>query len=199
MKIFTLIGISFYVMIISLLGVLLILFGMHVLTVQNVSLFLEKLYVDLSSRLITALVGILLILLSFSFAQLILGKIQKERTIAFTGTAGRVTVALSAVEDLIRRMCSAIPEVKELKPYVIAGKRGIEIDLKVVLRSEINIPDLTARLQEMVKSRLQDILGIDEQIMVRIHVAKIVSQEEKDKKIKKEFEKTQNPIPFSGF
>jgi len=140
-----------------------------------------------------------MILLSLSFAQLILGKMQKERTIAFSSPTGRVTIALSAVEDLIKRMCSSIPEVKELRPYVIAGKRGLEIDLKVILRSEINIPDLTTRLQDMVKTRLQDVLGVDEQIMIRIHVAKIVSVEEKDKKAKKEFEKTTPNIPFSGF
>ena len=199
MKFFTFIAVGFYVIMISLIGVLLILFSLHLLAVQDVSLILSQLYADKSARIIVSLTGLLLILLAFSFAQLILGKMQKERTIAFNSPTGRVTVALSAVEDLIRRMCSAMPEVKELRPYVIAGKRAIEIDLKVILRSESNIPDLTARLQDMIKVRLQDILGVEEQIVVRIHVAKIVSLEEKDKKAKKEFEKTTPNIPFSGF
>jgi len=198
MKFFTILGVTFYVVIISLIGILAILFSAHILPVQDVNILLEQLYNDGSSRLIIGLVSALLILLGFSFAQLILGKMQKERTIAFNSPTGRVTVALSAVEDLIRRMCSSIPEVKELRPYVIAGKRGIEIDLKVILRSEINIPELTTRLQDLVKNRLQDLLGVDEQIIVRIHIAKIVSTEEKDKKGKKEFEKTPT-IPFSGF
>ncbi|MDD5044532.1 MAG: alkaline shock response membrane anchor protein AmaP [Candidatus Omnitrophica bacterium] len=199
MKFLTIIGVGFYVIVISLISTLLILFSLHILAVQDVTMVLSLLYTDNSYRIISGLVGLLLILLSLSFAQLILGKMQKERTIAFNSPSGRVTVALSAVEDLIKRMCASIPEVKELRPYVIAGKRGIEIDLKVILRSEINIPELTTRLQDMIKNRLQDILGIDEQIVVRIHVAKIVSVEEKDKKAKKEFEKTTPNMPFSGF
>ncbi|MCM8779910.1 MAG: alkaline shock response membrane anchor protein AmaP [Candidatus Omnitrophica bacterium] len=198
MKLFSIIGIGFYVVVIGLIGVLAIFFSLHILYVQDINIALEQIYNDGASRIIIGLAGLLLILLSLSFAQIILGKMQKERTIAFSSPTGRVTVALSAVEDLIRRMCSAMPEVKELRPYVIAGKRGIEIDLRVTLRSEINIPELTTRLQEMVKDRLQNILGVDEQIIVRIHIAKIVSIEEKDKKGKKEAEKAP-PIPFSGF
>jgi uncharacterized alkaline shock family protein YloU len=144
------------------------------------------------------LTGVLLIFISISFAQLILGKIQRERTIAFANPSGQVTIALSAVEDLITRLLRPIPEIKEVRPDVIAGKRGIEIDLRLVLRSEANIPELTMQLQETVKNKVQELLGIEEQIMVRIHVAKIISLEEKEKK-KKELEKEEPSVPFSGY
>jgi uncharacterized alkaline shock family protein YloU len=81
---------------------------------------------------------------------------------------------------------------------VIATKKGIVVDLRVVLKSEANIPELTDRLQEITRFKIQEVLGLEEQIIVRIHVAKIVSAEEKDKK-RKEPEKEEPTIPFSGY
>jgi uncharacterized alkaline shock family protein YloU len=109
-----------------------------------------------------------------------------------------VTIALSAVEDLIKRLAGIIPEIRDLRPDVIATKKGIIVDLRVVLRSEANIPELTGRLQEMVRSKIQEVLGLEEQVTIRIHVIKIVSAEEKEKR-KKEIEKEEPPIPFSGY
>ncbi|MFH0762762.1 MAG: alkaline shock response membrane anchor protein AmaP, partial [Candidatus Omnitrophota bacterium] len=152
-----------------------------------------------NSRIILGLVGLLLILVSFSFAQLILGRFQREKTIAFNTSSGEVSISLSAVEDLIRRIAVALPQIKELRPDVIATKKGaIVVDLRVVLKSEANIPELTARLQEITRAKLQEVLGIDEQIIIKIHVAKIISREDKDKK-KKEPEAQEPAIPFSGY
>ncbi len=165
---------------------------------QDIIVWLGYLQANLQTRIILGLMGIALVIISISFAQLILGKIQREKTVAFTNPSGQVTIALSAVEDLIIRLVRPIPEIKEVRPDVVAGKRGIEIDLRLILKSEVNIPDLTIHLQEMVKNKVQEILGIEEQIIVRIHVLKIVSIDEKEKK-KKEPEKEEPSIPFSGY
>jgi len=110
-----------------------------------------------------------------------------------------VTISLSAVEDLIRRLAGIIPEVKELRPNVVANKKGIIVEMRVVLRSEANIPELTSRLQDITKSKIQEVLGVDEQIIIRIHVAKI-AHDEKDSRRKKDFEKEdRSTIPFSGY
>jgi len=144
-------------------------------------------------RVILALSGSLLILVSISLAQLIMGRFQREKTIAFKTASGEVTIALSAVEDLIKRITALMPEVKELRPDVKANKRGITVELRVVLKSEANIPGLTERLEEMTKGKMQEVLGLEEKIFVNTHIVKIVSQDEKDKK------QQQPAIPFSGY
>lgn len=198
MKIFTALGIIFYTTVLSLIGGILIVFALNWLPMQDIIVWLGYLQANLQTRIILGLMGIALVIISISFAQLILGKIQREKTVAFTNPSGQVTIALSAVEDLIIRLVRPIPEIKEVRPDVVAGKRGIEIDLRLILKSEVNIPDLTIHLQEMVKNKVQEILGIEEQIIVRIHVLKIVSIDEKEKK-KKEPEKEEPSIPFSGY
>lgn len=199
MRFFTVLGIIFYTTVLFLIAAILVIFALNWLQAKDIINILEYIQMSPNSRIIIGLAGILLVLISISFAQLILGRLQRERTIAFNNPSGQVTISLNAVEDLIKRITSSVAEIKEVRPDVIAGKRGIEVNLKVILKSEANIPDLTSQLQEIIKNRVQETLGIEEQIVVRIHVAKIVSFEEKDKR-RKESEKREEPtVPFSGY
>ena len=198
MRIFTVLGILFYAVVLILIGMILIIFSVNLLQPQDINNLLAYMQYNINSRIIVGLSGLLLIVISFSFAQLILGRFQRERTIAFTTASGEVTIALSAVEDLIKRLAGVIPEIKELRPDVIATKKGIVVDIRVVLKSEANIPDLTARLQEITRSKIQEILGLEEQIIIKIHVVKIISIHDADKK-RKELEKEEPTIPFSGY
>jgi len=198
MRIFTVLGIFFYAAVIILASLALIVFALNILQPQDINNLLVQVQGSINSRIITGISGLLLILISFSFAQLILGRFQREKTIAFTTSSGEVTIALSAVEDLIRRLTGIIPEIKELRPDVIANKKGIVVDLRVILKKEANIPELTSRLQDITRTKIQEVLGVEEQIIVKIHVAKIAAIEDKDKR-KKDFEKTEPEIPFNGY
>ncbi|MFA5429562.1 MAG: alkaline shock response membrane anchor protein AmaP [Candidatus Omnitrophota bacterium] len=203
MRFFNSLGIVFYATVLIIIGAGLIVYSFNLLQPAQISDVLVYLQSGLNTRLIVGLSGLLLILISFSFAQLILGRFQSEKTIAFTTPSGEVTVALSAVEDLIRRIAALLPEIRELRPDVIAGKKGLMVDLRVILRSEANIPELTARLQDLTKSKIQSALGIEEQINIRIHIAKIITSEEKDKKRKSqsvaEPMEQQAGLPYGGY
>jgi len=203
MRFFNSLGIVFYATVLIIIGAGLIVYSFNLLQPAQISDVLVYLQSGLNTRLIVGLSGLLLILISFSFAQLILGRFQSEKTIAFTTPSGEVTVALSAVEDLIRRIAALLPEIRELRPDVIAGKKGLMVDLRVILKSEANIPELTARLQDLTKSKIQSALGIEEQINIRIHIAKIITSEEKDKKRKSqsgaEPMERQAGLPYGGY
>jgi len=198
MRFFTVFGILFYTVVLILIGMMLIIFSINILQPQDITNLFAYMQYNINSRIIVGLSGLLLIVISFSFAQLILGRFQRERTIAFTTSSGEVTIALSAVEDLIKRLAVLIPEIKELRPDVIATKKGILVDIRVVLKSEANIPDLTSRLQEITKSKIQEILGLEEQIITKIHVVKIIPVQDSDRK-RKELEKDEPTIPFGGY
>jgi len=199
-------GILFYTAVLVFIGLLTIffsvLFSVPAMQAQSIKYINDLLFIiqnNLNYRIIIGLSGLLLIVISFSFAQLILSRFQREKTIAFHSPSGDVTIALSAIEDLIRHFILIIPEIKELKPDVIVNRKGsIIVNLRVVLKSEANIPELTSHLQEITKSKIQEVLGVEEQIVIRIHIAKIFSREEKERR-KKEAEKDESAIPFGGY
>jgi len=200
MKLFTIFCTYLFSLVFIAFGILIICFSLHLITPQNILDFLIETYNSsfLYSRIAVLLTGVLIILVSVSFVQSVLGKFQKEKTIAFTTSQGQVTISLSAVEDLIKRLTASMFDIKDVRPDVIATKRGLEISLRIVLRSEVNIPDLTMHLQELVRTKIQEVLGIEEPISVKIHVAKITYSEEKRKKEEKR-EETEPIIPFAGY
>ncbi len=179
-----------------IIGGFLIAFALNVLTVQNIIWLLEVMFHIKNMQLITGGIGFFLIFASIFIAQITLGKIQREKTIAFNNPDGQVTVSLSAIEEFIRRLSSVLPEVKDLRSNVIAGKKGIDIDSRVSLWSDANIPQTTESIQAVIKSRLQEMLGIEEAIVVRVHVGKIIPKEKKHSRKKDEDLETVQIAPY---
>ena len=197
------IALLFYVLTISIIGGVAILFVLHIILLEDVNSYLAVIYNDTHIRSLTGGIGFALIALSFIFARIISGGRQKERTIAFDNPSGRVSISLSAVEDLVRKLMYSLAEIKEVRLHIIATKKGIEVEARLVLKADVNIPDITIRLQELIKSKIQEILGIEEAVIVRIHVVKIVLEEHKPKRGKEDAEEKEKlepaPVPFQGY
>jgi len=198
MRFLTLLGVIFYATIITIIGMSVVLFSLQVvninqLDVTNLSNLIAQ---DANLRYVLLLVGVLLIFISVSFAQIILGKIERERSIAFQNPSGPVIISVSAIEDLIKRLTNSIFEIKESRPEVVKRKKDLEVYLRIVLKHETNIPDLASRLQELIKVKIQEILRVEDPIIVKIHVQKIISAEEKKKK---DTNKETETIPYQGY
>ena len=161
MKIYNVI-IFFYILVSALLGAGILSFSLNLVDLNEVVFRLNEISSNLNARIVLAASGILLILIALLLAQITSARREREKTIAFNNPSGQVTITLFAVEDLIRRIGQELPQIKELRPNVIATKkRGIQVTIRLTLKSETNIPEFTAQLQEMVKSRIQEIFGID--------------------------------------
>lgn len=204
MKFFRALGVYFYSAVVILNGLLLIFLALFFSYAKNIQTydvisFFTYIQNNLSFRIALGVSGTLLIVISIWVADAILGKFQREKTIAFPTPSGEVTIALSAIEDLIRRLAGQIPGIKELRPDVIAKKGGnIIVDLRVILKSEANIPELTERLQEVTRSKIQEVLGVEGQIIIKIHVLKISQSEERERK-RRESEIEEPKLPFNAY
>ncbi|MFH1478357.1 MAG: alkaline shock response membrane anchor protein AmaP [Candidatus Omnitrophota bacterium] len=193
MKILNIFLILIYTFLFSILGAILIALSIRLESFNVfVSLF-DYLKSANNIRLGIGIAGLLIIFINISIAQLSLGKIQKEKTIAFDNTYGQVTVSLAAIEDYIKKLTSRISEIKEIRSSVIALKSGIEVNTRVSLYSGANIPEITEKIQNIIKMHLQEMLGIEEKPTIKIHVAKIVQQENPTK------EQKTTKTPESGF
>ena len=198
MKLFTWIIMSCYMILFILMGLGLMAFSLQWVPVEGAVDWIQTAYLDRNLRLGTFLTGAGLVLLNWVIAQLTLAKLQRQKTIAFENPDGQVTVSLSAIEDFIRRSARELPEVKELRSDVIAGKGRIQVRARVTLWSEAHIPEVSERIQGLIKSRVQEMLsGIEEPVLVKVHVAKIAHREEEPPSQRRGEERT--PTPFRGF
>jgi len=186
MRIISGLTLFFYTLVFLIIGGFFITISLNLLPQEAITETIEAIYATPNIKMIMGFTGVLLIFISVMVVQLTVGKLQRERTIAFENPDGQVTISLTAIEDFIKRAIRQMPEVKELKPNVRAGKKGISIVNRVVLFSDINIPETTEKIQNVVKTRVLDMLGVDEPVMIRVHVVKIVHKEEAQKDKAKE-------------
>ena len=166
-----------------LLGALLLIFAAHIKGWLDINFLFIYFKNQPNLWLISGFTGILILVTTFSFSRIILSRFQREKTIAFNNAEGQVTISLSAIEDLIRRIARQIPQIKDLRCDVRANKKGaIQITARITLWSDAHIPEVTERIQSLIKTKVQDILGLEEAVLCSVHISKIVHREESKKR-----------------
>ena len=191
-------AIIFYVTILWSTSIAVILFVMHVLDIATVNEIISVIYNDRHMSWIVAGAACTVIAVSLLLENLIYGQRRMERTIAFDNPSGPVIVSLSALEDLIKRLTDEMPQIKEIRPYMAATKKGLHVETKLVLRAQANIPELTSRLQELIRRRIEEVIGMEGKISVSVHVTKINLDEVKSNS-KRSVDVTGSHVPFHGY
>ncbi len=193
MSVFSGIVLVFYTFVFMFLGSLLIAYALHLKQIIDLAAIFDYVRSIPNLWLTSGGIGLLMIFISLSVLKLALTKFQRERTIAFLNPDGQVTISLSAIEDFIKRISANLNEIKELRPHVKAARKFIDISCRITLWSDINIPDATEKIQTLIRTKVQEMLGVEEQVMVKIHVVKIVHREAHK-------EKNQEPgTPFRSY
>lgn len=171
----------------------------------NVVMYLNfMVHESMQTRLMFGLAGVLVILLSIKWIKGKQDLAQRQKTIAFKGANGEVTIALMALEDMIKKHLATFSELKEVRPQIVVAKKGrkkseLHVELKVVLESCYNVPELTADVQESVKAKLLNLLGIEESIYVDISIRKIISASEKKAKTLDNESIETSAVPFRDY
>lgn len=195
MWLMTRLAIVFYVTILWVTSIVVMLFVLHAFDFDTVKDLLFMVYDDQRLRAIVFAIACGIIFISFLLENLIYGRRRMERTIAFDNPAGQVTVSLAAIEDLIKALTVQHPEIREIKPFLTANKKGIDAQVRLVLRSQANIPDLTAKLQDSIRRKIEEAVGMEGKIGIRIHVAKMMLEEGK---FRSGIDVDQPQVPFRG-
>ena len=182
------------------IGLGLLLMSLNLFTPEELAKSITTLYQEPNAKPIFGIVGGIFILIGLIMAHINITRLQREKTIAFENPDGQVTVSLSAIEDFIKKSVRHLAEVKELRSSVTANKRGINVGCRATIFADSNIPEVTERVQNIIKSRVKDMLGVEETINIKIDVTKITPKGEKgtDDYAPKESEETSRRMPFTG-
>ncbi|MFH1594189.1 MAG: alkaline shock response membrane anchor protein AmaP [Candidatus Omnitrophota bacterium] len=158
------------------LGGILIYLSLNLIAADDIANLVNYVYTDPNVRMGVGIAGAVLVIIGLLIGQINFGKMQQEKTIAFENPEGQVTVSLAAIEDFIKKSIRRMPEVKELKSIVTASKKGINVVCRATIFSDSNIPETTERIQNLIKSKVKDMLGVEETINIKINVNKISSK-----------------------
>lgn len=167
----------FLLMVITLLvGGSFVAVSLQLVSIDDVVGLLKSIYGSRDFRVVLGVSGFVLAILGFVIFQLVTLKMQREKTIAFTTPDGQVTVSLEAIENFIRRITKHLHGIKEIRPDVVANKKGLHVFVRVTLLEETNIPEISEEIQRVIRKKIQDMLGIEENIQTRVHIVKIASK-----------------------
>ena len=155
--------------------------SLQLVGIDDVVGLLNHIYASRDFRVVLGVSGFIVAILGFVIFQLVTLKMQREKTIAFTTPDGQVTVSLEAIENFIRRITKHLHGIKEIRPDVVANKKGLHVFAKVTLLEETNIPEISEEIQRLIRKKIQDMLGIEENIQTRVHIVKIASKEPEPK------------------
>ena len=203
MKFLERIALSFYVVVIVFFSCLILFFVTRQADFKSIIDILSVIYFQENARLIFGLFGAGLLVLNYWCLRFIVGGQQMEKTIAFENPSGLVTVSLVALEDLVKKLVIKHPDVKDVRPSIIVRKNRLAINVRLILKSEVNIPEMTANLQEAIKRKVQDTVGLDQNIVVKVHVVRI-ALEDKQRRSKEDNspDGKKEPtlaLPFEGY
>ena len=199
------ITILFYVTIILFVGSSILLFALNWLSFGDLYVLSHAFYHNPDLRMIVGIVGAVILITNFLFYRYFSVNVHRDKIIAFDNPSGRVSVSLMAMEDLVRRMIIKMSQVKDGRVKIKATKKGLDVKIRVIIKSETHIPELTSKIQDQVKRKIQDTIGLEEPVDVAIYVGKIIPERVRTKVVEEtsdgnDDDKPSSPtVPFQGY
>ncbi len=145
------------------------------LTAGELSWAISFLSTDISLQVLGSFIALLFIFTGIKAPMAMARKMNKKRVVAFQNPDGEVTISLQAIEDYVKDVAHKVPYIADIRSKVNLSKKGINILSDITISQVANIPEVTESIQEQVKRRLQNILGEEENIKVKMHVKKILN------------------------
>lgn len=204
MKFFTRLAILLYVTFMLFMGCFILLYVLGVVDYRFITDGLTVIMMDENLRMAVGIMAGILLLINFGVYRYISVNIHRDKIIAFDNPSGRVSVSLIAIEDMVKKLLAKMIEVHEVRPTITATRKGLFVKIKMTVRADVSIPEVTSKVQDMVKEKLQDTIGLDEPVEVSIYVNKIIGdpQKEKNQKVSEVKEKKDDSssfVPFHGY
>ncbi|WP_027363454.1 alkaline shock response membrane anchor protein AmaP [Desulfotruncus alcoholivorax] len=107
-----------------------------------------------------ALVAVYIIMGSRLVWKSIRGEHKKKQAVVHERSLGEVRVSLPAIESLAEKEAYNVEGVREARARVGTAHEGISVKLKVTVTPDISVPQLSECLQQQVKDRVHNVVGI---------------------------------------
>lgn len=131
-------------------------------------------------RLVTILLAIIGILLSFFIIKKSFRKKVVKQAEVIDTSLGKINVSIDALENMANKVARQTPGVKETKAKVKPSPNGIAIYIQTNLAPDINIPEVTKILQNNLYNYFRDVVGIEVE-EVKVLVTKFSNDNKKSR------------------
>jgi hypothetical protein len=99
---------------------------------------------------------------------------RRERSVISESNYGKVSITLFAIEDMLKNVLETERSLSHVRPKVVVGKRGIDVIIRANLNSEVNLASFANDVQQKAKEKMQNLLGEEKEIKVKLEIRKMV-------------------------
>jgi uncharacterized alkaline shock family protein YloU len=125
--------------------------------------------------LVGALLIFLVIYLVWQKARINKGNLSVAQKTSF----GEIKISIGSIKRLVLKVIKGMGEITETRPEVnILKSGGINIDLHLSVKQDINIPELSEKIQRKVKEYILETSGIETK-EIKIYIDKIFYEDKK--------------------
>jgi uncharacterized alkaline shock family protein YloU len=167
-------GIIFPMAISVIVGLLLIYLVLRAVGWIKIEPILESIQEQIP---LTVIIGALLLGGGIYLAYFLVKEIYYGSAISLQNPEGEVRVSLAAIEEFLKRLEGEFEQVREMKPKLSVTKKGLEINVRLTLEPDTNIPEVTARVQGTIREYIEGVLGIKDVASVKVLITKIAHKE----------------------
>jgi len=184
-----------YMLLMATVGVVFIVLGLRLCDPELCLELFDKITATLGGQIVFTVIGGLFLVTGAILTYRMEKALRKKRTVTFQNSDGEVMVSISAIEDYVRKIAKNIPEIRDIKSSVDVSRKGINIIAAVSISAGTNIPNITEKIQMEVKNKIQDMLGVEEKMNIKIFVRKIARQDAQNERGQRE-EMSSSTIPY---
>jgi uncharacterized alkaline shock family protein YloU len=106
------------------------------------------------------IVGGALFLISVRILQLFFRKKKIKKAIVAKNELGDVNISLDAINSLVHDIVKQESNTKDIQSQIRVKENGVHVYLNLVVDSRTIIPELSERLQEILKDRVSESTGV---------------------------------------
>ncbi|NQU40697.1 MAG: alkaline shock response membrane anchor protein AmaP [Lentisphaerae bacterium] len=101
---------------------------------------------------------------------------RRERFLSFDNEGGAVSISTQAIADYITKLSTEFPSIVRMLPHVKPTRGGVDLLIDVRVKAGSQVHEVCELLQQRVRERVVDGLGITEVRRVEVNVRDIVSE-----------------------
>lgn len=115
------------------------------------------------ARLIVAGIALLLLVLSVItlFYSIGSNSAPKSKTILVnSGVAGQVSMTIPAVKVIVMKAVKTVEGIRDIRTTISNKPEGVDVLLHTMINPEYNIPEMSEKIQTVVRQQLEDVGGL---------------------------------------
>jgi len=152
----------FSILVFLTLGSFFIIIAIHLVSLDDALKAVTELYGEPLRSLQAGLMGFLFIFVGLSFAKFLIKNTRGDDALVFHGENGTITISVSAIEDLVRKVLRKFEVIKGAKIKTVIQEKTLSLRIKLVVWAGVLIPEVIREVQEEIRVRLEKMLGIPE-------------------------------------